>query len=458
MKTASQQNELILRFRTYGNIKQAEAIRAWYDDSINEVDYGGAKGGAKSFTGCSLLISDALTYDGTFYFIARLKLNDLRKYTIPSMHEVFINWGITSDYYSFNGQDNYFTFHNGSRIYLLEARTLPTDPLFERFGSAQYTRGWIEEAGQIAREAIQNLTATVGRWQNDTYNLVPKILLTFNPTKGYLYKERYKPHKEGLLPSNIKFITALPTDNKKLSRGYIANLERTLSKSQKERLLKGNWEYDDDPSALIAYETIIDLFSNTWVPEGTGYISADIARYGKDKTVVAVWSGWRLVHLSVLYKSSVPECRDLIKQMQEKYKIANSHTIVDDDGVGGGVADLLRCKSFVNNSRPIKGENYDNLKSQCGYKLSDVINRRADKDGKQYEGMYVDIAEEHHEAFMEELGWLKEAHQEADKKKALVSKTIISEGKNLGRSPDYLDVCIMRAYFEVSDNRGFFVF
>ena len=32
-----------------------------------------------------------------------------------------------------------------------------------------------------------------------------------------------------------------------------------------------------------------------------------------------------------------------------------SNIVVDEDGVGGGVVDILKCNGFVNNSRPMDG-------------------------------------------------------------------------------------------------------
>ena len=59
------------------NPKQIEAIRYWSDQTTEKILYGGAKGGAKSYTGCAIIFADALIYPGTQYFIARKqKQND----------------------------------------------------------------------------------------------------------------------------------------------------------------------------------------------------------------------------------------------------------------------------------------------------------------------------------------------------------------------------------------------
>ena len=53
---------MILPFKTHGNDKQKDCAKAWVDDSITDIYYGGAKGGAKSFTGVNLIFGDALAY------------------------------------------------------------------------------------------------------------------------------------------------------------------------------------------------------------------------------------------------------------------------------------------------------------------------------------------------------------------------------------------------------------
>src|SRR5690606_7328853 len=130
---------------------------------------------------------DALTYRDTRYFIARETLKDLRLHTVPTINEVFSLWGIDiKKYASFNGQDNNFKCYNGSVVQLLECKFLPSDPLYERFGSMQWTRGWIEEGGEVSEPAYSNLKLGIGRWKNDQHGLLRKMLITCNPKKNWI--------------------------------------------------------------------------------------------------------------------------------------------------------------------------------------------------------------------------------------------------------------------------------
>ncbi len=444
--------EGVLTFNTNGNEKQKEAARAWVDDSVTDILYGGAKGGGKSYLGCSLIFGDALMYPGTHYFIARKELNDLRKFTIPSIYEVFNDLGLKpSLYLKWNGTDNFYTLPNKSKVFLIAAKFLPQDPEYQRFGSMQMTRGWIEEAGELPAKAKSNLQASIGRWKNDEYGLTPKLLQTCNPAKNYLYIDYYKPFKAGKLDHWKRFIQALPQDNKKLSREYLQNLLRSLSLKEKQRLIDGNWEYEDDPSSLMDYESILSIFSNSHI-QGSGkrYMTVDVARFGKDKTKIRVWDGWKVVYKESLEKKSTKEVADRIKEIHVKHQVPPSNTVIDEDGIGGGVVDNFpknSVKGFIANSSPInpkEGESYENLKAQCSYKLAEKV-----KNKEVYE---EENDPQEQERLIEDLEQVKEKNTDSQGKRGVLSKKEVIAV--LGRSPDDGDTLMMRALFELVKPSG----
>ncbi|MHA1558923.1 MAG: phage terminase large subunit [Alphaproteobacteria bacterium] len=439
-----------INFKTYGNEKQKLCGKYWIDNDIEDIVYGGSKGSAKSFTGCSLIFGDALIYPETHYFIARKKLTDLRKFTIPSIYEVFKFWGLDpKTYMKYNGMDNYFHLHNDSKVFLIDAKYLPSDPTYSRFGSMQMTRGWIEEAGEFERASMENLKISIGRWKNEEYGINGKMLQTCNPAKNYLYKDYYKKNKTGTLEEYKRFIQALPTDNKRLVDSYLEMLNRTLSKKEKERLLFGNWEYDDDPSVLIEYDNILNMFTNNFVEGGNMYITADIARFGRDKTVIGVWDGFRLIKIVTIDKNKITEAATAIDTLATTYKVPRSNIVIDEDGVGGGVVDMLPgAKGFVNNSSPIDDpskdkkikENYANLKSQCYFKFADRVNNN---------GYYIETeSQTERDLIIEECEVIKQKNMEKDGKKAVLGKDDVKA--LLGRSCDYSDMMMEREYFELN--------
>lgn len=436
--------------------KQKEALCILTDNETEEFGYGGAAGGAKSWTGCAWVVFMAVSYPETKWFIGREELTRLLSSTYITFQKICKKYGIRRDIdWKFNGQYHYIEFTNGSRVDFLDLKLQPRDPFYERYGSAEYTGGWIEEGGEVNFGAYDTLRSRIGRHNNDKYGILAKLLVTLNPKKNWCHQVFWKPFKAGVLGGVVKFLRALVTDNPFIDSGYIDKLKAIKDKVRKQRLLYGNFDYDDDDNALMDYDSIMDTFSNEHVEEGEGFITADIARFGKDKTIIMRWKGWRMVEVYMLYHKKTTEISEFIRQILVKHRIAISHVVVDEDGVGGGVVDDLGCKGFVNGSSPMpepetprdKGKevvpNYSNLRSQCYYRLADRVN---DKD------IYIAVTDPSlRETISEELEQIKKKEVDNDRKLQVVGRSEIVE--LLGRSPDYASTLMMKDYFELRPPR-----
>ena len=413
---------------------QGQALEYLFDDKTTEILYGGAAGGGKSFIGCAWIILLCLKHPKTRYLIGRSKLDTLKKTTLNTFFEVCSLWGV-------NGSTNVITFYNGSEVILKDLFLYPSDRNFDSLGSMEVSAIFIDEANQITEKA-KNICSSRIRYKLDQYNLIPKMLLTCNPAKNWVYSEFYRPSKTNTLPIYRKFIQSLVDDNEYVSIHYKGQLEK-LDRLSKERLLFGNWEYDASEDNLIEYNSILNLFSQKGI-EGQKYITCDVARFGNDKSVVMLWSGKTVTKIKTFETNTITDLSEYIKTLQQKEAVSLNNIIVDEDGVGGGVKDILRCKGFVNNSKPIKNENYQNLKTQCYYKLADEIN-------KGQIGINTDnITQKNH--IIEELEQIRSKDMDKDNKLQIIQKDIV---KNiLGRSPDYSDAMMMRMYYEIDSNFG----
>lgn len=434
------------------------AIEKWIDKTTEEIVFGGNKGGGKSNLGCCLIFGDALIYPDTRYFIARESLNDLRLYTVPTINELFSDiWKIDiTKYAKFNGQDNYYKCYNGSIVQFIGCSFMPSDPLYERYGSMQWTRGMIEEGGEVNELAKINLSLGIGRWKNDLYGLMRKLLITCNPKKNWIKYNYVDLHKQGKLPANKAYIPSSVYDNKHRQVGYEKVLEQ-LTGTARQRLLLGDWDYDSDDDCLLKSEKIFDLYNNQHIERGTEFfITCDVARFGKDKTVIYVWAGWRIVHVQVLVKADTNETTAQIQRLASIFRVSMSNIAVDDDGVGGGVVDNLPgCVGFVNNSTPLpnkndpnKKENYDNLKSQCCYNLAEKINAGGIYIEFDIGSMFVNDSRSVKQMLNQELENLREKQVDVDKKKGVMPKDKIKE--IIGRSPDYFDAMMQRMVFDLT--------
>jgi phage terminase large subunit len=424
--------------------KQHLANLALENPLIDVIFLGGGAGGGKSWEICESRLVRAYRWPGYKSFIGREELKRLMQSTYLTWVKVCAHHKIPQDDWKLNGQYNFIEFKNGSRIDLLDLKSLPTDPLYERFGSLEYTDGAIEEAGEVEFLAYDVLKSRVGRWKNKEYGLHPNILITGNPKKNWTYRVFYKPWREGLLPENHVFIQSLYKDNPHTAEDYGKQLSQISDGANKQRLMFGNWEYENDPAALIKYDAITDLFTNT-VPLGEKFLVADVARYGSDKTVITVWKGMECYQVHTFTKQSTANTAVKIRQLAADESIPYSHILIDEDGVGGGVVDTLDgVKGFIANSIPFpnqetqRPDNYKNLKAQCAYKLADLVNAR--KIAVRTEDSKV------RESLIEELEQIKSKDIDSDSKLQIIGKDEVKE--TIGRSPDYGDCLLMRMYFE----------
>lgn len=454
------------------NPKQGLALKYLMDQTTTDVAYGGSAGNGKSFLGCAWLIAMCIRYPGTRWLMGRAKLKALTETTLVTFMDVCQQWQLEAGvHYQYNAKSNVIAFgkdYGGSVILLKDLFAYPSDPEFDSLGSLEITGVFCDEAAQItakAREIVRSrirykldnfcpkcgTMRTVPLDQDKKWNcscgiytggLIPKMLMTCNPAKNWMYSLFYKPWKDGTLPANMKFIPALARDNKHIQATYLENLN-ALTGTNRERLLNGSWEYETNDWTMIDFDAIQRIFGNK-VKDGQWMITADIARQGRDKTVVCVWNGLNAVKFYTLDKNTIPEAVDLIKKAMKEWGVHEHNCWIDQDGVGGGVVDSLPDSNGIVNNAPAIfvdacKENFGNLKSQLYYWLSEYVNK----------GMISICINDDRDKISEELEWCRRKDGDNDGKYYVLPKQTIKE--NLGRSPDHLDVLAFRMLPEISD-------
>lgn len=383
-------------------------------------------------------------YPGTRWLMAREVLKTLKETTLNTFFELSTKLGI-NEQWEYKEQRGAIVWNNGSEILLKELKYKPTDRNFESLGSLEISGAFIDECSQIVFKAWQVVKSRI-RYKLTENNLIPKMLGTCNPSKNWTYKYFYQPKKKGDIVEYRSFIQSLPKDNPHLPSSYIESLSQ-LDEVTKRRLLHGDWEFDDDKSTLISYDAIMDYWNGQHVEikaDDENYLTIDVARKGKDKTVFRVWKGWVCVKRYEMAVSKTTEVVEKAQAIQKAFKITNSNTIADEDGIGGGVVDQLGCKGFINNSSPIydanaKGGdvNYNNLKSQCSVRMARRIERREVSE-RCTDGTIMELVNE-------ELEQVKIKDVDKDGKVCIMPKETIKG--LIGRSPDDWDTIMMREWF-----------
>jgi hypothetical protein len=374
--------------------------------------------------------------------MGRSKLKTLKETTLNTFFELSSKLGISSQF-TFNAQSNIIYWNNGSEIILKDLFLYPSDPEFDSLGSLEITGAFIDECNQLVYKAWQVVKSRI-RYKLHEFNLIPKLLGTCNPSKNWTYKEFYRPAKDKSIRTGRNFVQALPTDNQYLHPSYLRSLLE-LDKNSRERLYYGNWEYDDDPSTLIDQDAIYDYFKPEHIkPTGTKFMTIDIARKGDDKTVFRVWDGWLCIERFQIDRSGLDEVVRKANELRQKHSIPLTKIIADEDGVGGGVVDFLKCKGFLNNSKAMNNENFANLKSQCSVHMAKKIMKREAgeicKDGRI------------RDLIGEEMEQIKLKDMDKDNRITITPKEHIKE--LIGRSPDDWDSIMMRYWFELNPFTG----
>ncbi|MBP7541830.1 MAG: hypothetical protein KA802_18055 [Saprospiraceae bacterium] len=417
--------------------KQFEAWKYLFDDETSFVGYGGAAFSGKSYLMCQWFTALCLAYPGIGCGLGRKELTTLKKTTLLTLFKVFDESGIDESFYNFNSQSNIITFFNGSQIFLIDMAYKSTDPLFTRLGGYELTVAGVDESNESQRQAILILSTRIGRRKNHEYGIRAKMLETFNPSKDHVYDRYYKPSVSGTMPKDYKFVKALPSDNPSPEvEEYVKRILLSGDTVTIERLIKGNFEYDDDPLVIMRYGKILEMFTNKFVEKGEPYQTCDIAYEGSDIFVTGIWDGLRLIKVIPRDKINDVHVPAWVNENRMTYKVPMGNLIYDADGLqkftkqSTKTGHLMGAKEFHNNGKPIDPA-YFNLKAECYFKLAELV--------------------ENNQIFIEDLTYKDQIIQELEQIRKLVTDDtkIRLERKSdlkerLGRSPDFADMIMMR--------------
>lgn len=221
-------------------------------------------------------------------------------------------------------------------------------------------------------------------------------------------------------------------------------------------------EYLDNAGSLFKYTALVDIFSNTITKTNQKYLIVDIADDGSDKTKFSFWEGLEEYRRESFERLNTEGIIAKIREYQVEEKIPMSNSLVDAIGVGAGVASnslLDGIIGFKSSFAPIKTDldivrlpnvgylpkapiltsDYQNLRSQCGFTLADLVNNHkiASKVGGRDK-----------EAIIEELALYQDVSK-GDGKRMMSKKEDIKE--IIGHSPDDSDLFLMRMYFVIKD-------
>ena len=159
--------------------------------------------------------------------------------------------------------------------------------------------------------------------------------------------------------------------------------------------------------------------------------------------------------IKILQTQSLDITAENVREFERTYMVPRSQVLIDEDGIGGGLVDMLRgAKGFTANSPALEvfgsiesrmiRQNFKNIKAQCWFKLADMVAKHeiAIEDNERTKAI--------RQALVEELGAMKQKPRTDSEAWNVISKDELKE--SLGRSPDIGDVFMMRMYFVFKGN------
>jgi hypothetical protein len=393
-----------------------------------------------------------LAHPGIRVLVGREELKNLRSTTLKTLFKVLGEWGFEKDkHFKYNQKTEEILFFNGSIIMLRQLKYEPSDPEVNSLGSLELTFAIVDEAPEVVEKVINILHSRCGRWLNDKYKIKPMLFMSCNPSRGFCYNNFYRPFTKGTLKANRKFIPATIDDNNAPGFDkYKEHLLTTLDFNDRQRLVHGIWEFDNDPNALVKFDNITRAydFNKPANLEGEGFITADIA-FTSDKCILIRWAGLQVAEIREVAKD-LEKPEDVIKQIAKDHAIRNKNICYDATGAGMYLKNYLPGSYvFHSGGKPIgqvvtkkgeKAKEFEHLKTQCYYLLAKEIM----KENSLFRIYDKSLKEELTDEVLQ-IKTLPKEKLEATIK--MIKKDDIK--KAIGRSPDILDALAMRMVYEV---------
>ena len=320
--------------------KQTIAFDTLEDPTVDELLYGGAKGGGKSVLGCRWLYNQCQKviqefdlkpqkYPIPIAFMGRKKGKHFKDTTLETWKK-FIHHSL----YELKEHDQEIIIDGALKI---DYGGLDSQEAIEKFNSAEYAFIFIDQAEETLRDDYGMLKGTL-RLKIKGHDLPYKMLLTANPAECYL-KQDFITTKS----VNKRFIQALPGDNPFLAKTYVDNLKEAFKHRPEllEAYLYGSWDSLEGSNTLIKDLWIRDSVDRElrFNPE-TRITVCDVGADGDDDTVIYDMEGYEIKNQNISgEKDTMKTAFNIVTQAHKFY---STMITIDTCGLGKGVYDRVK--------------------------------------------------------------------------------------------------------------------
>nr|BDD44379.1 hypothetical protein 31 [bacterium] len=336
--------------------KQAKAWQYLTDPYERVVLYGGAKGGGKSFFLCLwvafwmdyLIDYFAITkkdfpHPPSLGFLGRKQAVDLKETTLETWKK-----NIPAKSYTINENKKEILWKGLAKF---SYGGLDKCETINKFNSAEYCFFAIDQAEETAIEDIGVLRGSLrAKYRGKTPPY--KELFTANPAECWLKNEFDLTDEEKEKKDNEEvnqefkekhiFVPALPSDNPHLPDSYVQRLKEAFKYDDNllRAYLYGDWNMLSGFKKLLSLNDVKQCFKNENNSLVRNYeykiISADLARFGDDKTVIGGWVNEELKEKIIYGKKDMEYTYGVLRDLDDRMGGGCLFVLDASDPFGGG--------------------------------------------------------------------------------------------------------------------------
>ena len=218
---------------------QERFFAAVFSGEYRFLAYGGGIRSGKSATAIILAQLLCRIFPRSRWAIVRKDLPTLRRNVLPTFNKFRIP--------GFTGEINQSTWTstcaNGSQI-IFFTESLSEDPELNRWRGLEVNGFFPEEANELAEVSFHKAIERAGSWVVPGLDVQPPplVILTFNPSGGWVKRKFYDPYKAGTLAAPYYFQPATILDNPHLPPAYLESLKAMPERDYK-RFVEGDWTF-----------------------------------------------------------------------------------------------------------------------------------------------------------------------------------------------------------------------
>ena len=346
-----------------------------HQDLHQELLYGGASGGGKTYFICAEAYDLCVRYPGNRGFMGRKIGKHFSETTLVTWQKL-----IPKEAYHINWQKMEITVFAKPYNSTICFGGLNVEKEIDRFKSGEYGFIIVDQAEEITEQDYIDMASRL-RWVlPDGTRPHYRLIFTANPKACFLRKKFILAPD----PKYQHYIQALPSDNPYLDSRYIERLEDLYKYRPEllEALLHGSWDILEGSDIVIKY---------SWADKARrdergvrAYLNKrgvciDPARFGDDEHVIYAFEGTKVIGQEIYGQKSVME--DAGRCLKMCREIGGNFIAVLSAGVGGGVVDRLKelvddkihIMEIQEGGKADNSERYANVRAEMYWEASELF-------------------------------------------------------------------------------------